>query len=132
MSVIKDQPKTNSRMQRRCYVLTLFVLTCITYARPVFSQEIFFNKITLPDEAVNRLVSGITQDLQGNIWVGTYGSGLDKYNQKTGNFTHYKHDEKDIGSLSGDSVTCIFEDRDGFKEGEGTEFSILLPGITRF
>jgi ligand-binding sensor domain-containing protein/signal transduction histidine kinase len=62
----------------------------------------------------NNYVECIYIGRDGMIWVGTFGSGLDRLDPKTGVFTHYRHNDKDPNSLLGDSVTCILEDRDGF------------------
>jgi ligand-binding sensor domain-containing protein/DNA-binding CsgD family transcriptional regulator len=34
-------------------------------------------------------ILALEEDRQGNLWIGTYGNGLNKYNKKTGQFTHY-------------------------------------------
>ncbi|MEP6597251.1 MAG: two-component regulator propeller domain-containing protein, partial [Ginsengibacter sp.] len=144
-------------MQSRFRLFTFAVLLLLIKVCPVLSQHISFNKVALPDETINGLVTGITQDLQGNIWfassglhqfdgvhlksyvhdplnpgslannyvecvyadksgniwAGTYGSGLEKFNPETGAFTHYKHNEQDPASIGGDSVTCILQDNEG-------------------
>jgi signal transduction histidine kinase/ligand-binding sensor domain-containing protein len=148
----------------------LIIVCLLLSAVPVvgWSQDISFDKISLPDEQLPGVITGITQDAKGNIWLsgswngsnnrglsglyqydgfrmlfishndlsstslatgsvecvygdtkgniwaGTYGSGLEKFDPETGLFTHYQHDDKDPTSISGDSVTCIFEDHKGF------------------
>ncbi len=57
-------------------------------------------------------VSSILEDRSGILWVGT-GEGLDKFDRKTGNFTHYRHNADDPFSLSHSLVTALFEDRSG-------------------
>ncbi len=149
-------------MQSRFYRYCFAVLILLLNVSPVLSQEISFNKVTLNEETLN-VITGITQDLQGNIWfgatvtsgsglflfdgfqvksisnqylnhgslttgrveclyadkigniwVGTFGSGLEKFDPKSGNFTHYIHDDKDSFSISGNIITAILEDHDGF------------------
>jgi ligand-binding sensor domain-containing protein/DNA-binding CsgD family transcriptional regulator len=34
-------------------------------------------------------ILALEEDRQGNLWIGTYANGLNKYNKKTGQFTHY-------------------------------------------
>lgn len=55
----------------------------------------------------------IIADQAGNIWVGFYGMGLDRFDPKTGTFTHFRHDPKDPFSLRNDSVTALLIDKDG-------------------
>lgn len=75
------------------------------------------NKNSLGD---NRIVT-LYKDREDNLWIGTYGSGLDlltKENQKqnppNAKFFHYKHDSKNSNTLSNDIVTAVTEDRTGF------------------
>ena len=140
-------------------LLPAFAVLLLLNIYPVLSQNISFNKVKLPDETFTGLISGITQDSEGNIWfssgnsglrrfdgvhlktflldalnpasladnkvecvyadksgniwAGTYGSGLEKFDPKTERFTHYRHNEKDPSSISGDTVTCILQDHEG-------------------
>lgn len=47
------------------------------------------------------------------LWIGTRGKGLSRYNWSTGELVHYQHRPGDPTSLSGNGVTDIFEDSDG-------------------
>jgi PAS domain S-box-containing protein len=63
-------------------------------------------------------VRAIYQDRYGDLWAGTYGGGLDRIERTAGGgglvrVTHYQHDPADPGSLSGNNVFAIAEDRDG-------------------
>ncbi|MCP4293317.1 MAG: hypothetical protein GY780_15945 [bacterium] len=49
----------------------------------------------------------------GQLWVGTYSKGLDRYDPQTETFTHFPHDPLDPNSLSGDRVRSICEDATG-------------------
>jgi signal transduction histidine kinase/ligand-binding sensor domain-containing protein/CheY-like chemotaxis protein len=46
------------------------------------------------------------------LWIGTEG-GLDRYNKKTGTYTHFRSESEDPGSLGGDAVYAIFKDSRG-------------------
>jgi ligand-binding sensor domain-containing protein/signal transduction histidine kinase len=52
-------------------------------------------------------------DSNGNIWIGFYGMGLDKFDPVNNKFTHYHHSDKDIGSLSNDYVAAVLVDHVG-------------------
>src|SRR4029079_16738393 len=52
-------------------------------------------------------------DSSGNIWVGFYGMGLDKFDPVTRQFTHYRHNKNDPGSLSNDTVNALLVDHLG-------------------
>lgn len=55
----------------------------------------------------------IFEDNQNNIWAGTYGGGVSRYNPKTDNFTNFSFDESDPYSISDDRVRGIAEDPNG-------------------
>ncbi|WP_282087792.1 hybrid sensor histidine kinase/response regulator transcription factor [Aquimarina algiphila] len=59
----------------------------------------------------SNLIYAITGDQNGNLWVGTTGSGLNFFDRSTGKFTQYKHDENNKESLSNDHVASIYKDR---------------------
>ena len=57
--------------------------------------------------------TAILETKGGNVWIGTQGGGLIKFNKKTGQFTHYLHNPEDPTSLSDNRVFTIYEDRLG-------------------
>jgi len=69
-----------------------------------------------PDDAASLSgdkVRSIFEDSQGELWVGTYESGLNRFDRESGSFEHFRHDAEAPGSPSGDRVSAIFEDRAG-------------------
>ena len=63
------------------------------------------------------ITSGITQalhqDSSGMLWIGTLTDGLNRFDPRSEQFTHWMHDAQDPGSISSDAVRAIFEDRAG-------------------
>jgi len=55
-------------------------------------------------------VYNIFKDSNGELWIGTYGGGLNKMNRAEGSFVNYKNDLKKSNTLSDDKVLVIFED----------------------
>lgn len=51
----------------------------------------------------------IFEDRSGNIWIGTMGGGLNLWNQRTGNFTHFTQDN----GIAGNIIFGILEDNHG-------------------
>jgi hypothetical protein len=51
----------------------------------------------------------IYQDRHGHVWVGHFGSGLDRYNPDTDDFIHHKPDSKDPTSLPHGYPAGFFE-----------------------
>lgn len=64
---------------------------------------------SLGDNSVQVLI----EDGSKNLWIGSWGGGLSKFNPETENFTQYKHDLDDPQSLSNNRVQSIFEDQEG-------------------
>jgi len=56
-------------------------------------------------------VRAVNQDFDGNLWIGT-DSGLDFFNTKSKQFVNYKHDEKNVYSLSKGFVHAIIQTED--------------------
>ncbi len=52
-------------------------------------------------------------DSKKNFWVGTYGGGLNKFNESTGKFESYRYDPKNPHSISSDKVLSMLEDSKG-------------------
>ncbi|MCP4606189.1 MAG: response regulator [Proteobacteria bacterium] len=65
---------------------------------------------SLGEEA--NVIPSIAQDKDDPdiIWIGTLKNGLDKFDKKTGNFTHYKHDPNDVNSIPTNKVSLIYDD----------------------
>ena len=57
----------------------------------------------------NSLIEGHT----GQIWIGTYGGGLAKFDPLKESFQRFRHNEYDNGSLGGDHMMFLFEDNSG-------------------
>ena len=53
------------------------------------------------------------EDKKGNLWLGTIGGGLNKFDKKANRFTHYRYDEYDSNSLSSDNIRAVYEDNQG-------------------
>lgn len=78
------------------------------YAFKIFKHD--------PDDAnslSNNFIWTLGEDHSGNLWVGTDGGGLNKFDPESETFTRYLHNPRDSTSLSDDSVQCIFVDSGG-------------------
>jgi ligand-binding sensor domain-containing protein len=55
----------------------------------------------------NPRILSLCEDPQGNLWIGTNGGGLNKYDRETDKFYHFYVDEKDSVSLAGSVVSSL-------------------------
>jgi ligand-binding sensor domain-containing protein len=53
-----------------------------------------------------RIVS-ICEDDGGNLWIGTKGGGLNKYDRRTDRFYHFQHTKEDSVSLAGSLINAL-------------------------
>ena len=71
-------------------------------------------------------VESLYIDRGGTLWAGTFGGGLNRYNDETDTFTRFMRDPDDPTSLSEDTVTVILED------SRGTLWVGTHGGLNRF
>jgi len=76
------------------------------------------------------------EDRKGNLWIGTYLGGVNRFDPRTGQFTRLQHDPQNANSLSHNSVTSIYADRDGllwFGTAQGlNKFDPRTEAFTRY
>ncbi len=75
-------------------------------------------------------VFSIIRDSMGRLWVGTsddVDGGLSRLNESNGTFVRYKHERNDPGTISGNDVSWIAEDNQGF-----LWLATLRSGLNRF
>lgn len=79
-------------------------------------------------------IKPIIEDQKGNIWYGTFGSGVYKIDSKTNLINHYTHNSADPQSLSQNSINCLFEDQSGsmWMGTFGAGISIYDPQAHKF
>jgi ligand-binding sensor domain-containing protein len=80
-----------------------------------------------PHDRSDGSVICILEDQAGALWLGTWASGLKKFDPQTETFTHYMHDPKNPNSLSNNSVWSGFQDRSG-----SLWFSTYGGGLNKF
>ncbi|MBC7915575.1 MAG: response regulator, partial [Pyrinomonadaceae bacterium] len=74
-----------------------------------------FKKSYKKDPNNSRSLSGndiysVLQTRDKNIWIATFGEGLNLYDPKSDSFIRYRHDDKDPKSLGHDRLAFLFED----------------------
>ncbi|HMG66178.1 MAG TPA: two-component regulator propeller domain-containing protein, partial [Chitinophagaceae bacterium] len=50
---------------------------------------------------------------KGNIWIGTFQNGLERFDPETETFTLFQHNNNDLSSICSDSVRALLEEDDG-------------------
>jgi diguanylate cyclase (GGDEF)-like protein len=65
------------------------------------------------DSLPNDHVLAILPGAGGDVWVGTYGGGVGRYDPATGRFSTHAHDATDPGSLGNDTIDTLYRDGAG-------------------
>lgn len=82
--------------------------------------SVFFQRNTILDAALR-------EDRQGRVWIGSAtGGGLDRWDPKTGAYTHFRSDPQKEGTIPNDTVSAIHVDE------AGTVWIGTLGGLGRF
>jgi ligand-binding sensor domain-containing protein len=66
-----------------------------------------------PNSLGGRYPECIFADSSGMIWIGFWGTGLDRLDPKTNRFTHFRHQTNDPTSLANDTVSAVLVDHLG-------------------
>ena len=104
----------------------LWIGTPATLNRIVRKTERYTYYRRTAEPAATTDVITICEDRSDNLWVGTYGHGLLRFNRQTGHFKTYRHDAADPYSLSNDIVTRLIVDQNG------TLWAATFDGLNRF
>jgi ligand-binding sensor domain-containing protein len=78
-----------------------------------YEFEIFKPEVNDPASISMAKIICIEEDDDRNLWIGTKGGGLNKYDRMLNTFRRFRADEKDSTSIPGDRVTCIRKMSDG-------------------
>ena len=66
-----------------------------------------------PNSLISDNLECLNAGSKGNIWIGTYQNGLDRFESETETFTHFRHNNADPSSLRSDMIGAILEDHNG-------------------
>ncbi|MCP4214132.1 MAG: hypothetical protein GY765_05725, partial [bacterium] len=73
----------------------------------------FKHKAFFPETLSASYIRALCVDRDEFLWIGGRSSGLDRYDWRSGTFSHYRNDPTDPHSLSHDFVTSVIEDKNG-------------------
>jgi len=88
----------------------LDILNLETYNEDNTTFNHYKNDPNKENSLSNNSIYSITQDFQGNIWVSTFGKGLNIINPSGDRFVHYKSESGSKNSLSNNQVNTFLED----------------------
>lgn len=74
---------------------------------------VYEHDVTDQNSLSNDWIWTLFADAQGNIWVGTNGGGLNRFDSGQNRFTRFRHDPDNSNSIGSDRVRIITQDRSG-------------------
>lgn len=74
-----------------------------------YTFKVFRHDPQNPHSISHNFIRTLFVDSKGQLWVGTNGGGLNRFDAQTERFIHFKHDVTNPNSLSGDAVMAIEE-----------------------
>ena len=75
--------------------------------------KVYQHDLEDPSSLSSNSVRILYKDRVGDIWIGTWGSGLNKFVRETETFIRFQHDPQDPQSLSHNGIRSIYQDRSG-------------------
>ncbi|QHT69390.1 hypothetical protein GXP67_23485 [Rhodocytophaga rosea] len=119
-SYFHHKPQKNSLADNNIWNLftdkegTLWVGTNNGLSKYIPAKDHFVNYYipSQPGQQVSNAINAITEDNDGNLWVGTWGSGIFKFNKETGEFRNFT-DITSIQAAAGLYVKVLKYDRKG-------------------
>lgn len=95
--------------------------------------KVYKNNPDDPGSLNSNWIRSLYEDEWENIWVGTQGGGLNRYDRYTEKFVHYVHDPSNPNSLSDDTVWSICGDGTGaLWLGTDNGLNRFIPGTGEF
>ena len=67
-----------------------------------------------PNSLSANFIQGLIEDDHGNLWIGTWGGGLNKFDPTTERFTRYRYNPDNPNSISSDAIKSIAQDSRGY------------------
>ena len=61
----------------------------------------------------NNYVPDLLESANGDLWIATWGGGLNRFNREKGTFHYYKHNENNANSIASNFIAAIKEDSNG-------------------
>jgi ligand-binding sensor domain-containing protein len=92
------------------------------------SVKVYRHNLDDPSSLSHNAVRGMFLDKSDNLWLGTYGGGLNQYDREKDAFIRYQHDPDDPHSLSSNIVRSVYKtgtEQYGWGRQKGSTNSIV-------
>jgi len=77
------------------------------------SNFVWFKSSAQINSLSSNLLTKVDSDKDGNLWIGTFGGGLNKLDIKSNSFTHFKNNPLNQSSIDNNEVVSLIADKNG-------------------
>ena len=86
----------------------------LDYFTPLANQfDNIFHNVNVQGEYIEAPVISLLSDLDGFLWVGTYGGGVSRYNKELKEQIDYRYEKIDSHTISSNKIFTIHQDKKG-------------------
>ena len=78
-----------------------------------YQFSVYKNNASDTNSLSHNFIKSIIEDDKGNLWIATWGGGVDRLDKNKRHFTHFRHNDKNPNSISDDFVSALQFDKDG-------------------
>ena len=98
-----------------------------------YSFTVYKKDLKKPGSLSNNYIRDIIEDKNGDLWLATWGGGLNRYNRQKDEFTHYKYNQLNANSISGDFSGDFLKDSESkIRISTGPGIDVSDPKKNRF
>lgn len=90
-----------------------------------YNFKIYKPDVNLAHSLSDRSITALVEDDNGYLWVGTRAGGLNRFDPRTGQFTHYINDNLDNQSISSNQIHALCLDENGLWIGSDNGLDFL-------
>ncbi|MCU4174476.1 two-component regulator propeller domain-containing protein [Carboxylicivirga sp. N1Y90] len=78
-----------------------------------YEFKLLKNKANSQSKIDKEIINCLFEDSKENLWIGTMGSGLSRYNERSNTFIHFSEDSLQDKGINSNHIFDIVEDKDG-------------------
>ncbi|MBP6619464.1 MAG: response regulator [Leadbetterella sp.] len=99
-----------------------------------YNFEVFKNNNQDTNSLSNNQINDIFESKTGDLWIATFGGGLNKYDRKKNIFITFKNNTKDKNSISNNFLNTVWEDHEGniWIGSDGNGIDLYNPKKNKF
>lgn len=78
-----------------------------------YEMKVYRTDLSNHNSLSNDYIRDITEDKYGNLWLATWGSGINKFDRKSEKFTSFQHNPNNPAGIASNFINGLFTDHEG-------------------